>query len=208
MITLEKYLLLVFFYLSPIGVQGLVLADARRIVKGNVSKKNLLYLAYSDVGFQYVAWFRFTMFLRTQKKHHLRTFIAGKLYKKKGYLYGFSIPIGTSIGEGLRIAHYSGVVLAQATTIGKNCTLHQNVTLGRTFGVDGGCPIIGDNVIIFPGAIVVGNVQIANNVIVAPNAVVTKSVPENEVVGGIPAKTISKDSHSTILDTYKIQYFA
>lgn len=43
---------------------------------------------------------------------------------------------------------------------------------------------IGNNVIILPG------VTIGNNVIVAAGAVVTKSIPNNVVVGGVPAHLI------------------
>lgn len=43
---------------------------------------------------------------------------------------------------------------------------------------------VGGNVTILPG------VTIGNNVVVAAGAVVTKDVPDNCVVGGVPAKVI------------------
>ena len=54
---------------------------------------------------------------------------------------------------------------------------------------------IGGNVTILPG------VAIGNNVVVAAGAVVTKDVPDNCVVGGVPAKiikTIEDDVERTI----------
>ena len=42
------------------------------------------------------------------------------------------------------------------------------------------------NVTILPG------VTIGNNVVVAAGAVVTKDVPENTIVGGVPARIIRK----------------
>lgn len=40
--------------------------------------------------------------------------------------------------------------------------------------------------------------KIGNNVTIAPNAVVVKDVPDNAVVGGIPAKIIKiKDENSS-----------
>ena len=36
----------------------------------------------------------------------------------------------------------------------------------------------------------VGNITIGDNAIIAANAAVVKDVRENEVVGGVPAKTI------------------
>ena len=52
-------------------------------------------------------------------------------------------------------------------------------------------PRIGNNVILFAGAKVIGNVTIGNNVVVGANAVVTHDVPDNAVVAGIPARVIS-----------------
>lgn len=50
---------------------------------------------------------------------------------------------------------------------------------------------IRDNVFIGHRAIILPNVEIGPNAVVAAGAVVTKNVPENTVVGGIPAKRIS-----------------
>ena len=47
-----------------------------------------------------------------------------------------------------------------------------------------------DNVFIGTNSTIVGGVRIGPNAIVATNAVVTKDVPENSVVGGVPAKYI------------------
>ena len=54
-----------------------------------------------------------------------------------------------------------------------------------------GSPIIGNNVLLFAGAKIIGNVRIGNNVVVGANAVVTHDVPDNAVVVGIPAKVIN-----------------
>lgn len=45
---------------------------------------------------------------------------------------------------------------------------------------------IGGNCTILPG------VTIGNNVVIAAGAVVTKDVPDNSVVGGVPAKVIKQ----------------
>ena len=51
-------------------------------------------------------------------------------------------------------------------------------------------PTIGNNVIIGAGAKIMGDVKIGNNVTIGANAVVTHDVPDNCVVGGVPAKII------------------
>ncbi len=50
--------------------------------------------------------------------------------------------------------------------------------------------VIGDNVWIGEGACILPGVTVGRNAIIGANAVVTKDVPENAVVGGIPAKII------------------
>ena len=70
-------------------------------------------------------------------------------------------------------------------TVGKNVTLHQGVTLGDKAG---GRPTIGDNVMIYPNAVVIGAIIVGNEAIVGANSVVMKNVPENYMAVGAPAK--------------------
>lgn len=48
----------------------------------------------------------------------------------------------------------------------------------------------------FPGSKVVGNVHVGNNVIIAANSVVINDIPDNCIVGGIPARILSEDNSS------------
>ncbi len=56
---------------------------------------------------------------------------------------------------------------------------------------------IGGNCVILPG------VTIGNNVVVAAGAVVTKNVPDNCVVGGVPAKLIKTIEDDTQGEDYR-----
>lgn len=51
---------------------------------------------------------------------------------------------------------------------------------------------IGDYVFIGPRAIILPNVKIGNGAVVAAGAVVTKDVPDQAIVGGVPAKIIGQ----------------
>lgn len=53
-----------------------------------------------------------------------------------------------------------------------------------------GCIEIMDNVFIGTNVTILNNVRIGSNVIVAAGAVVAKDVPDNSVVGGVPARVI------------------
>jgi serine O-acetyltransferase len=59
------------------------------------------------------------------------------------------------------------------------------VTIGQNHGL---YPRIGKNVIVYPGAKIIGGIHIGDGEIIGANAVVVTDVPENSVVGGIPAK--------------------
>lgn len=52
--------------------------------------------------------------------------------------------------------------------------------------------VIGENVWIGANATIVPGVTVGNGAIIAAGAVVTKDVPENVIVGGVPAKIIKK----------------
>ena len=63
--------------------------------------------------------------------------------------------------------------------IGKNFWTNQNVSIGWR---GSGSPIIGDNVRIGTGAVVIGGITIGDNVNIGANAIVTKDVPSNTTV--------------------------
>lgn len=154
----------------------------------------------------YCLWFRNGNAL--YRKHGFWKILYGivsVIHTHNKHRLGIQIKLGTDIGGGMRFPHYSGIVLAMCK-IGNNCTIHQNVTIGRTFGENDGCPIIGDNVIIFANSSIVGNIKVGNNVIIGANSIVIKDVPDNSVVAGNPAKIISNDVEKCISKRWE-RYF-
>lgn len=69
-----------------------------------------------------------------------------------------------------------GIYISRYATIGRNCRIYQNVTIGE---VDGKAPVIGDNCLIGAGATLVGGIHIGNNVKVGAGAVVSEDLPDN-----------------------------
>ena len=120
------------------------------------------------------------------------------IYQMLGYKLGFAIPINT-FESGLCIAHFGTIVVSKGAKIGKNCKIHEGVTIGATNGCEKAATI-GDNVFIASGAKIIGDVQIANDVAIGANAVVVKSITEAGTTwGGVPAKKISDhNSHSNL----------
>lgn len=94
------------------------------------------------------------------------------------------------IGGGLMIRHgYSTIIFCHS--IGKHFTTYQNVTIGRGKMIDGNdVPIIGDNVTVYTGAVVIGGIHIGDNAVIGAGAVVVKNVPADAVVVSQPMRVL------------------
>jgi UDP-3-O-[3-hydroxymyristoyl] glucosamine N-acyltransferase len=93
----------------------------------------------------------------------------------------------TVIGEATKIGPLSSI--SRGVTIGKKCFLTSSTTIG-------GSTSIGDMCWTGLGSIIKHRIRIGNNVIVAAGAVVLHDVPDKEIVGGVPARSI-KDKVTT-----------
>ena len=114
-------------------------------------------------------------------------------------VYSNHIPADIQIGENTDFEHHGlGCVVHNKVTIGSNCKIFQNVTIGAKWpegSKTDGVPKIGNNVQIGCGAVIIGDVIIGNNVYIEANAVVLKDIPDNSIAVGVPAKiksTMSK----------------
>lgn len=88
--------------------------------------------------------------------------------------------------------------------IGKNCCISHNVRIytetdiaDQDFSLENkltkkGSVKIGDYVWIGANVLIVPGVVIGNNSIIGANSVVTKSIDENTIVGGVPARVLMK----------------
>jgi serine O-acetyltransferase len=100
---------------------------------------------------------------------------------------GIDIHPGATIGAHFFIDHGTGVVIGETAEIGRNVRLYQGVTLGaRSFPVNErgeivkGAkrhPIIGDDVVIYAGAAVLGRVRVGDGSVIGGNVWVTRDVP-------------------------------
>lgn len=94
------------------------------------------------------------------------------------------------IGPGF-ILHHGNASVINANIIGKNCTIYQQVTVGKGKMVNSrSTPNIGNNVTIYAGAIVIGGITIGDNVEIGAGTVVVKDIPDNCTVVGNPARVI------------------
>lgn len=99
--------------------------------------------------------------------------------------------IGTKqIGGGICVNHGHSTEI-NAKSIGNNCHIFQNVTIGTNGSAIG--PVIGDNCFFGAGCVVLGEIRIGNNVKVGANAIVVKDVPDNCTVVTKGTTIVKKD---------------
>lgn len=105
-------------------------------------------------------------------------------------LTGIDIHPGAKIGKNFFIDHGTGVVIGETTEIGDNVKMYQGVTLGAlSFPKDEKGriikgrkrhPTIGNNVVIYSGATLLGaDAVVGDNVVIGGNVWITQPVPPN-----------------------------
>ena len=159
--------------------------DFRRNSRQFLHKDQLNFFTFCELLTFYVM-VRNIFYARVAYRHHY--------YAKVLSVFARPLPLldissTAEIGGGLIVQHGYATIIAPRK-IGKNCWVNQGVTIGYTN--DNDCPTLGDNVTVYAGAKILGDVHVGNNVVVAANAVVVKDVEDNCIVGGVPAKVIKR----------------
>lgn len=154
-----------------------------RSKRGVINKDILVRPRYRDyaVGGGLLIWplccalidepeFRNVFYMRIGAARHLLNIFLPKIS---------SMRLSRHIAEGFCPIHSYSTIINGAARIGRNCTVYHCVTIGveRT-----GVPVIGDNVTIGAGAIILGGVRIGNNVNIGAGAIVVDDVPDNATV--------------------------
>lgn len=101
-------------------------------------------------------------------------------------LTGIDIHPGASISSPFFIDHGTGIVIGETAIVGKRCKIYQGVTLGALSLSKGSAlkgvkrhPTIGDDVTIYSGASILGDIKIGSNVTIGSNVFLLDSVPSN-----------------------------
>lgn len=76
---------------------------------------------------------------------------------------------------------FNGIHISRYSTIGANCTIYQNVTIGRG---NNGAPIIGDNCLLGANSVIIGNIKVGNNVKIGAGAIVVENIPDGVTIVG------------------------
>lgn len=135
---------------------------------------------------------KFEYYFNNSKGSRFNTYMAYFFQRKKNRLgEKLGIEIGPNcFGKGLSIWHYGSIVVNPEVRAGNFCTLHGGNCIGNN-GADKAAPVLGNNVDIGFGAVIIGDIRIADDTVIGANAVVNKSISEpGETHAGIPAHRI------------------
>ena len=102
---------------------------------------------------------------------------------------GIDIHPGVSIGKGLMIDHGTGIVIGETAVIKDQVRLYQGVTLGALSPQHSLAnpnlkrhPTIENNVIVYSGATILGDVVIGEGSIIGGNVWITNDIPPHSKV--------------------------
>lgn len=113
---------------------------------------------------------------------------------------GIDIHPGAQIGPRFFIDHGTGVVIGETTVIGRNVTLYQGVTLGALAPAKGQSlknvkrhPTIGDDVVVYAGATILGGeTVIGSKSVIGGSVWLTESVPAGTKVMAVKGDLVFK----------------
>lgn len=143
---------------------------------------------FAHQGLQAMLLYRWVKRAQEGKRTFAKTFfleIYPLISRVNDILTGMHIAPQADIGPGLYIAHSGGVVIGPGVTIGANCNLGNDVTIG------GGSPTLGDRVMVAVGARVLGDITVGSDVAVGSNTVVVRDVAPCSVVVGGASRVVS-----------------
>ncbi|MEO6095363.1 MAG: serine acetyltransferase [Fibrobacteria bacterium] len=158
------------------------------------SLRRKLKVWVNSLGLHCVAIFRFAQFSRKLWRRNrllglpfmlAQTILA--YWVKQHYLTDI---FAAEIGPGFYISHVGNIYIG-ACIIGPNLSVTHNVTLG-TNNAEGlvGLPNLGSSVWIGTGSVIYGKINIGSGVTVNCGSILSKSIPDNCLVGGNPARVI------------------
>lgn len=136
---------------------------------------------------------RAMILLRETGCHLLAKVVANRLQRK----HGVFISHLAQFPKSLDLKHPVGIVIGEGVKLGERVKIFQHVTLGGARLGDwqnNNYPEIGDDTVIFAGAVIIGKITIGKHCVVGANAVVTRNVPDYATVVGIPARVVSQRS--------------
>jgi serine O-acetyltransferase len=137
-------------------------------------------------------------------KVHFRSFFR-LIWRAYHFFNSSSISYATNFKDIPAFPHLNGIFITGAATIGENCLIYQQVTIGSNLNKKSsrkGSPIIGDNCIIGAGSIIIGGITIGNNCVIGANTFVYKDIPDDSLIFAPMGEIIDNNKNNN--EIYKI----
>jgi serine O-acetyltransferase len=179
--------------LSAVKLWQTIRADLYRY-RGSATGRALLSAYFREPGLRYTFYLRKVAFYGAHKRSFgLLPYLYNRLWLNHyRFRYGFEISPMTTIGPGLYLGHFGGVVISPYAVLGSNVNIAQGVTIGAASrGARRGAPTLGNRVWVGANAIIVGKVTIGDEALIGPGAYVNFDVPEKSIVIGNPGQIVS-----------------
>jgi serine O-acetyltransferase len=149
---------------------------------------------YSELGFWVGTTYRLGAWAR--KQPFVLRFPLMVLYRNVNRIWRFflrvNIAIDAEIGPGLCLVHPHSVMIPM-TKIGEDALIFHEVTIGANMTTRG-FPTIGNDVVIYAGARVLGGIEIGDGVKIGANCVVTSSVKPRSMVAPAANRVLCRDA--------------
>ncbi len=166
------------------NIYAALLQDAEALLQSDPAAKSL-----EEVMAAYPGFYATSVYRLAHPLYQLNVPILPRLLSEYAHgKTGIDIHPGATIGHSFSIDHGTGVVIGETTIIGNHVKIYQGVTLGalsvsKDMATTKRHPTVGDNVIIYSGATLLGgNTVIGRDSVIGGNVWLTNSVPKNSVV--------------------------
>lgn len=170
-------------------IKAVIDTDIQAAYEGDPAAKNTDEIVLSYPCFRAISIHRLAHELYLMKLPVIPRMLSERMHS----ITGIDIHPGATIGNYFFIDHGTGVVIGETTTIGERVKLYQHVTLGaKSFEAneDGTLvkglkrhPDIGDRVVIYAGATILGgNTRIGDDAVIGGNTWITSSVEAGQTV--------------------------
>ncbi|WP_114751803.1 serine O-acetyltransferase EpsC [Pleomorphovibrio marinus] len=192
------------FFTKLEGVYALLQEDLQAMYDGDPAAKSKTEIIRCYPGFYAISAYRIAHLLHSLGVGLIPRMMTEYAHSKTGV----DIHPGANIGRHFCIDHGTGIVIGETTLVGEHVKIYQGVTLGalsvnKEDADKKRHPTIGDHVVIYAGATILGgDTEIGERSVVGGNVWLTKSIPPNSK---IYYQTKIYDGSSQLTDFYVLK---